>query len=122
MTVSNLPSQTDSTDEKIKDFFDRYYVKKISYAANEVDAVVGFFLKRGFEQVSANIIASVLLQQAKVDEVNVFKLIDTLSGLNEVQISSLIAEILNNNRNKTSTIGYKKQNELQLFETRNILV
>lgn len=120
MAVSNLPTPAPTSDSRQRDFFDQYYNKRLSYAANDVDAVVGFFLKRGFEEVAANSVASVLLKQAKIDDVPVFRLLDTLTGLDDIQISALIAEILNHSRNRTSTIGYKTQNVVNLVEARNI--
>lgn len=103
-----------------KQFFDRYFVDSVSYPSNQVDAVVGFFKKRGFDDVAANSVAGVLLQQAKVDNVNVFKLLDTLKGLESRQLSSVIAQVLNANRSKVSTIGYRNTEKQTPLETRNI--
>lgn len=109
----------DSANET-KQFFDRYFVDNISYPSNQVDAVVGFFKKRGFDDVAANSVAAILLQQAKVDNVNVFKLLDTLKGLESRQLSSVIAQVLNANRSKISTIGYRNTEKQTPIETRNI--
>lgn len=112
---------TDSAN-KVKMFFDRYYEQEINYNAGEVDAVIGYFLKRGFDEVAATNTAIVLLQQAKLDQVNVYKLIDTLKGFNEVQLSNIVTQILNDNRNKTSALGYKIEPQGTLLEQRNIIV
>lgn len=121
--MSNLPKQpdTDSSD-RVKRFFDRYFIKELSFAANDVDSVVGFFTKRGFDIQAATSTAVVLLQQAKLDKVKIFKLLDTLRGLNDVQLSALIAEILNYNRDKISTLGYRALPETDTTEARNIVV
>ena len=100
----------------------KYFSKKISITSNQVDSVVGFFQKRGFDTSSATAVASVLLQQAKIDNVNIFKLLDTLEGLNEVNISKLVATILNSNRSKISSIGYKLANTSVTSEKRNIVL
>ena len=123
MSTSSLPNEkfTDS-NQFVKEFFDRYYTKSLEFPANEVDAVVAFFKKRGFEDVSANSVATVLLQQAKIDGVKVFKLLDTLEGLEEVKLSSLVTEILNYSRTKTSTLGYRVGQTTNLIEARNIAV
>ena len=123
MSTSNLPNEkfTDS-NQFVKEFFDRYYTKSLEFPANEVDAVVAFFKKRGFEDTSANSVATVLLQQAKIDGVKVFKLLDTLDGLEEVKLSSLVTEILNYSRTKTSTLGYRVGQTTNLIEARNIAV
>lgn len=121
--MSSLPKQPlQNKDEQVKTFFDRYYTREISYPANEVDAVVNFFEKRGFEASAATSVSTTLLQQAKVDGVNVFRLVDTLTGLSEVQLSALVAEILNYNRSKTSTLGYRIPESTNILEARNIVV
>jgi hypothetical protein len=106
VTSSLNISPVDSSSE-VKEFFNKYFSESISYSATQVDSVVGFFLKRGFNESSATGVATVLLQQAKIDDVNVFTLLDTLKGLDEVQISSLVGEIVNFNRSKVSVIGIK---------------
>ena len=111
----------DSSAE-VKEFFDKYFTDPISYSATQVDSVVGFFLKRGFAESSATGVATVLLQQAKIDNVNVYTLLDTLKGLEDVQISGLVGEIVNYNRSKVSVIGFKTDNTITRQESRNIVV
>ena len=121
-TSGNLPSEPKSDSaEEVKEFFDQYQVQNISYPSNQVDAVIGFFENRGFEKNSAISVATVLLQQAKLDQVNVFELIDTLQGLNKTQLSSIIATILNYNRQKISTLGFRVENLAETAEKRNII-
>lgn len=124
MSSVSDPSINKSTDSagEVKEFFNKYFSKKISVTSNQVDSVVGFFQKRGFDTSSATAVASVLLQQAKIDNVNIFKLLDTLEGLNEVSISKLVATILNSNRSKISSIGYKLANTSVTSEKRNIVL
>ena len=110
------------TQELTKKFFDNYYNREINYNASEVDAVIGYFLKRGFDKIAAVNTASVLLQQADIDQITVFKLIDTLKGVNDVQLSNIVAQILNINRSKVSTLGYRVPEKTQLFEQRQIIV
>jgi|TARA_B110000914_G_scaffold189591_1_gene175114 hypothetical protein len=119
ITSSNPTAQS---KELTKKFFDNYYNKEISYNASEVDAVIGYFLKRGFDKVSAVNTASILLQQAEIDQLTVFKLLDTLKGINDVQLSNVVAQILNLNRSKVSTLGYRTPKENQLFDQRQIIV
>lgn len=123
MTPNNLP-QTSNTDssEEVKNFFDRFYQKEITFPVNQIDAVVGYFTKRGFDEQAAKSIGIVLLSQSRADNINVFQLVDTLKGLTDVQLSAVVTEILNTYREKTSTLGYKKQVEELTIESRNIRV
>ena len=122
MATTGNPNTVDLDDTLV--YFNNFYNsgRAISYLQNEVDAVVGYFLKRGFEKVAAINTGGVLLEQAKRDSVPVFKLLDTLKGINDVQLSNIVAQIINANRRKTSSIGYKQLSENQLFDQRNIIV
>ena len=122
MTTSSFKLEPIDSSAEVKEFFDKYFTDSISYNATQVDSVVGFFLKRGFQESSATGVATVLLQQAKIDDVNVFTLLDTLKGLTEVQISALVGEIVNYNRSKVSVIGFKTDNTVTKQEARNIVV
>ena len=121
--MSNLPKNTPSDSaDRVRKFFNTYNQASLSYKSNEVDAVIGYFLKRGFSEVSAINTAGVLLEQSKRDSVPVFKLIDTLKGINDVHLSNIVAQIINANRRKTSSVGYRQQSENLLFDQRNIIV
>lgn len=120
--MARTDSIKETSKELTKKFFDNYYNREISYNASEVDAVIGYFLKRGFEKTSAVNTASVLLQQANIDGLKVFQLLDTLKGVTDIQLSNIVAQILNLNRSKTSTIGYRIPNKTLLFDQRQILV
>lgn len=106
--------------KETKQFFDRYFTKQINLTSNEVDTVVGFFTKRKFTKDAAISVATVILEQAKAENKNVFTLVDTLSGLTEVQLSQLVSAILNNNRSKISALGYKNSFEKATTENRNV--
>ena len=107
--------------ESQKRYFNNYYDTPINHTPSEVDAVIGYFRKRGFDEVAAINTATVLLQQADIDEVPVFELIDTLKGATEIQLSNIVAQILNLNRSKTSVLGYRSLNSDELFDQRNII-
>ena len=120
---TNLPRQpvTDSTAQ-VKQFLDRYFQASLSFPSNQVDAVIGFFESRDFDLTSAQTIGTVLLQQAKLDDVNVFELLDTLKGLDALQLSAVVTEVINYNRSKISTLGYKLDKSANKLEVRNVLV
>jgi hypothetical protein len=70
-----------------------------------LDAITGFFTSRGFDISAAQSLATVIIFQAKKDNYNPLQIIDTMKGLNDVELNSLIAEIINYNRYKTSVLG-----------------
>jgi|TARA_B100001057_G_scaffold223199_1_gene223500 hypothetical protein len=120
--MPNLPAETQNTQQKVAKFFNEYYSAPLEFPSNEVDAVIGFFENRGFEKTSAATIGSVLMRQAKIDEVKIFELLDTLKGFDEVQLSKVVTEVLNYNRQKMSSLGYKIDQSDSKLESRNILV
>lgn len=123
MINGNLPSiENLSTSQEVKQFFDKYFSKKISFPAEQIDAMIGFFLKRDFDVESARSITIILLNQSKIDSVNPFKLLDTLKTLTDVQLSQVVAQVLNAYRENTSLLGYRVAEVINTFENRNILV
>tara|TARA_B100000424_G_scaffold244473_2_gene214779 strand:- start:365 stop:730 length:366 start_codon:yes stop_codon:yes gene_type:complete len=118
----DLPIKNQTNDSRVVSFFDNYWQKKVEYAANDFDAVVGFFTKRNFDQQAAIAIAQLLITQAKIDQIPVFKLIDTLKSLPDVKLSNVVTEILNFNRDKTSRLGYSVSPVQNKFESRNIMI
>lgn len=121
--MPSLPQEKPSnySDKGVTTFFNNYFSKKLSFPTNQVDAVIAFFEKRGFDRSAAISVGTTLLQQAKIDNINVFKLLDTLKGLTDVQLSAVVTEILNYNRPKTSTLGYKRSESADKLEKRNIV-
>jgi len=113
-------AQKQDSGKEVRQLFDRYFTKQISLTSNEVDTVVGFFTKRKFTKDAAISVATVILQQAKAENKKVFDLIDTLEGLDEVQISRLVSAILNNNRSRISALGYKNNYNIETTENRNV--
>lgn len=102
-------------------YFDQYGQAPLEFSANDVDAVVGFFKGKGFGDEAAQTTSMVLLKQAKIDNMPVFKLLDTLKAFEGLQLSALVGEILNNNRANTSTLGFKMAAVDKANQTRNIV-
>ena len=119
--MSNLPKQNNDSNQPVKEFFNNYFNETISFPSNDVDAVVGYFESRGFDRTASISTATVILQQAKIDGVKVFELLDTLKGLERVQLSVVVAQILNFNRQKISTLGFRVKQEQKPLESRNIM-
>lgn len=106
--ATNLPSiQKEDSAAGTKLFFDNYGQQPLEFNANDVSASVTFFEKKGFDTDAALIVATVILKQAKLDNTPIFKILDTLSGLDALGLSRVVGEILNNNRTPTSTLGFR---------------
>ena len=122
--TTNLPNtQKPDSSNEVKQFYNQYYTGFINFPSNEVDAVIGFFEKRGFDKISATSVGSLILQQAKLDDINVFQLLDTLKGTDDLKLSSVVTELLNYNRQKISTLGFKVEADKGTWsEKRNIMV
>jgi hypothetical protein len=120
---SGLPVRniTKRSDEDVRLFFDKYLTKSINFNDNDLNSVVGFFENKGFDKSSAISVSIVMIQQAKLDNIKVFKLLDTLKGYQDIQLSAVVAEVLNYNRKRTSAIGFKKENTDNRLEKRNII-
>jgi len=118
---TNLPIQNiNDSAAGTKIFYDNYGVEPLEFAATDVDGAVAFFEKRGFDRDAALVVATTILKQAKLDNVPVFQLLDSLGNLQEMNISTLVGEILNNNRTPTSTLGFRTT-PVKPNQIRNIL-
>jgi predicted small secreted protein len=106
MNYNNLPSVT-NTDATIL-AFDNYYAAPFEIHAGTFNAIRGFFEARGFEKNSAETISVAIMKQAKLDGYNAMEVLDSLKGLDNVELSSLVAEIINYGRFKTSYLGYNQ--------------
>lgn len=120
--TTNLPPTTPSTDsgEEVKTFFNRYFTAPLTFPSSQIDAVVGFFMKRGFTEQAAKSTSIVLMSQAKLENLNVFQLLDTLKNLTNVQLSNVVTEVVNASREKVSILGYKILTVEETAESRNI--
>jgi hypothetical protein len=114
---TKLPNSSDSTVRA----FDTYFSQPLELNANTLTAITGFFTGRGFEQTASESISVIIMKQAKSDGYNPMKILDTLNGLDNVEISALVGEILNYNRFKTSFLGYALQFTPHQEVSRNIL-
>jgi hypothetical protein len=116
---SNLPSTNGGTP--MVNAYDAYINKPVELDANTLHGMKGFFASRGFEESSAESISVIIIKQAKSDGYNPMTLLDTLRGLDNVEISALVSEILNYNRFKSSFLGYARQFNTSNEINRNII-
>jgi len=122
MNSSNLPLEKETGQKEVRQFFNTYYDQEISFPSNLIDAVVGFFVKRGFDEQVARSTSIVILNQSRIDNVNVFELLERLKSLTDVQLGQITTQILNAYRIQTSILGFKTTSKDESFESRNILI
>lgn len=118
----NFPIEANKdSSEEVRSFFDKYFLHQITFPTNQIDAVIGYFLKRGFDLQAARSTSIVLLTQASIENISPFKLVDTLKGVTDAQLSAVVAEVLNVYREKTSSLGFRDTTVVETLESRNIL-
>ncbi len=104
-TYNNLPSKTTS-QSAIVQAYDAYTNQPLEIDASTLDAMRGFFTSKGFDKTAADSVSVTIIKQAKKDGYNPMSILDSLKGLDNVELSALVAEIINYNRFKTSFLGY----------------
>jgi hypothetical protein len=104
-TYNNVPTSTVDVNSTIQ-AFDTYFSKPLELDATVYSSIKAFFTSRGFEETGAESITVIIMKQAKVDGYNPMAILDTLRGMDNVEISALVSEIVNYNRFKTSYLGY----------------
>lgn len=119
--MSNLPNKIiDDLSLSTRVFFDTYGKKYLEFGVNESEAAIGFFLGKGFQKEAAETTALILLEQAKLEKRSIFKLLDTMNTLSDIELSSIVARILNTKRKPISQLGYKFSADVPNNIKRNI--
>ena len=123
MTTSytNLPPIVNNNSSGVLQAFANYYTKPIQLNAGTLDAMTAFFTARGFDPVASQSLAVTIINQAMRDELNPLQIIDTMKGLTNVEISAVVAEIINYTRYKTSFLGYGQTYVINTEVNRNVL-
>ena len=116
---TNLPNLENKN--KTLQEFRGYQNTKSSSNPSTYNAMIGFFTSRGFDTVASELIAEVIMTQAKSDGYNPMQILDSMRSLNEVELSGIMAEILNFNRYKSSSLGYIPPTVANKEITRNII-
>ena len=119
--ATNLPPQIneDSATDTLN-LFNNYGAYELQFPPTDVEGAVAFFEARGFDRDAAELTAYAMLKQAKIEGMQVFKLLDTLKQMDGLHLSALVGEILNNNRPSTSILGFKFVTATKEQQTRNI--
>ena len=116
---SNIPVST-SQNQTVQ-AFDSYMEAPVEINSSVLAAMKGYFTNRDFGEVAAESIAVTIIRQAKQDGYNPMQILDTLKGLDNVQLSGLVSEILNYNRFKSSSLGYAQDSQPNPEILRNII-
>jgi hypothetical protein len=119
---SNLPSEktASSSDQTLK-VFDGVNSKPTELNNAVLTAMIGFLESRNFKNPSSEFIAITILKQAKIDGYDAYEILRTLKGTDNATLSGMVAEILNYNRFKTSTLGVVQSTSPVEDIKRNIL-
>jgi hypothetical protein len=118
---TNLPQKDlDSLGKSIKNLTSTQYEEKFEFNQNEMDAAIGFFVKRGFDRGPAEDVATVILRQSKIDSVPSQEILDQLTNASPVELSELITVVMNANRFKSSRLGVRNQQVTKNYVSRNI--
>ena len=120
-SFNNIPYSSTAQLDSTLQAFDNYQSQPFELHAGTFNSMIGFFTSRGFEQEAAESITVVIMKQAQRDNYNPMSILDTLNGLDSVNISALVSEILNYNRYKTSMLGYAIDTNPNSEVTRNIV-
>ncbi len=122
-SLSNLGVTKATGTEATVQFLSGIGNEKVELNAAEYDAAIAFFEQRDYDRVASESIAYVLMRQAKIDDVSVFKILDTLNAQatkDPIALNNLVGEILNLNRFKTSILGFKSAGAENTLAKRNI--
>jgi hypothetical protein len=117
---SNLPNNSTPDNSMVRAF--DFYSRPIEFNSTVLAAMKSYFTNRDFGEVAAESIAITIMTQAQQDGYNPMQILDTLKGLNNVELSALVSEILNYNRFKTSSLGYAPPFTPNAEIQRNIIV
>ena len=119
--ATNLPAKViNDSAASTKLFFDVYGKPANEYASNDVSAAIAFFESKGFDRDAAITVSSVILEQAKADQLPVYSILESIKGFNSLELNALVTEILNNNRPRTSSLGFRAESVDKSEITRNI--
>jgi len=119
---TNLPQKdTDNLQQTIDQLVTNTYETNYQFNPGDYDAVIAFFVKRGFTRDSAESTAYVILAQAKIDNVKPAEILDKLGYASDAQLSELITILLNANRYKSSRLGVRQTLTTTGTVSRNII-
>ena len=119
---TNLPQKENETlDKTIKSLQRDQYIENFEFNQGDIDTSIGFFVKKGFDRKASEDISYIILKQAVIDGVHSQSILDSLSKSSAVELSQLLALVINSNRYKTSRLGLRDQKISNSLVSRNII-
>ena len=102
--------------------FNSTYGQPLELDPNTFSMMKGFFESKGFDKTSAETIAVTFIKQARTDGYNPMEVLDTMKGLPVPELNTVVTEILNFNRYKTSYLGKNQTGSSFEPVSRNIAI
>jgi hypothetical protein len=123
MAYNNIPSQktASSTDATLAVLNGFDTAAPVHLNNQALVSLTGYLSERGFKNPSAETVAITILTQAKKDGFDPWTVIETVKSASNDTITGIVAEILNTNRFKTSSLGYVRVTTPVEDISRNIL-
>lgn len=123
MAYNNIPSQrtASSTDATLAVLNGFDTATPVHLNNQAVVSLTGYLSEKGFKSPSAETVAITILTQAKKDGFDPWTVIETIKATSNDTITGIVAEILNTNRFKTSSLGYVRVTTPVEDISRNIL-
>jgi len=118
---TDAPDQNANSADATIEYFNKYNQKEIAFKPGDVSAVKGFFIERGMAEPAAEATAFVVLRQCKFENLNPLQILDQLKEVEGISLDSILGDILNINRQVTSTLGVASTAKKKESVDRNIL-
>lgn len=113
------PNQ-DSADATLE-YLNDYNTKKVEFKPGDVSAVKGFLMERGMQEPAAESTTFIILRQCKFESLNTLQILDQLKESEGLDLNTILGDILNLNRQVTSTLGTANESKRKDTINRNIL-
>lgn len=108
---SNLPDSADKT----KNYFNNYGKLPNEFISNQIEQVVAFFTSNGFSKESAEVIATIFLEESKKSNSSPLTYLDFLKTSQGVNLTNAVSLLINQYRGPTSKLGFIS--EIQIAES-----
>ena len=109
-------------DQKTNKFFDNFYSANVSVDPNEYELIRGFLKEKKIPESSIDNLAITLAEVAKEQGLSAADIIDLSSTSGDVQLDTIFCILLNTTRNRTSVLGFKKEEDKPTFDVQRTVL